>query len=73
MLTRTPHLNVLDVLNAQLYGVKGPLKDAYQKAMEIHPFSYLFIDVFCTDVKNRLRNNIFPDEGLMIVWRPINT
>lgn len=72
ILTRTLHLNVLDTLNAQLYGVKGPIKAAYFKAMELHPFSYLVIDVFYPDVKNRLRTNIFPDEEFIIVWRPIN-
>lgn len=72
ILTRTPHLNMLDTLNTQLYGSKGPLKAAYLKAMELNHYSYLFIDVFCDDIKNRLRNNIFPNEGCMIIWRPIN-
>lgn len=72
ILTRTPHLNVLDTLNAQLYGSKGPIKSAYLKAMELNPFSYLLTDVFCTDIRNRLRTNVFPDEGFLIVWRPIN-
>lgn len=72
ILTRTPHLNVLDTLNAQLYGIKGPIKTAYLKAMELSSFSYLLIDVFCTDIRNRLRTNIFQDEGFLIIWRPIN-
>jgi len=72
VLTQNPHLNILDTLNSQLYGVKGPLKSAYIKAMELKPYNYLLIDVFCKDIKNRLRNNIFPDEGFMKIWRPLN-
>lgn len=71
VLTKTPHLNVLDILNNQLYGSGGPLKHAYMKAMEEKPFNYLFVDVFSDSVQNRLRSNVFSDESPMIIWRSL--
>jgi len=71
-LTRTPHLNVINSLNSQLYGSHGPLKAAFLSAMELNRFSYLLIDVFCADIKNRLKNNVFSDEGFLIIWRPLS-
>lgn len=70
LLTKTPHLNVLDVLNSQLYGNKGPLKEAYLQTMREKPYNYLLIDVFCDDIRNRLRTNIFKDDEPLIIWRP---
>lgn len=70
ILLKTPHLNVLDVLNYQLYGNKGPLKDAYIQCIKEKPYNYLLIDVFNDQLENRLRSNILSDEQPIIIWRP---
>jgi len=73
VLLKTPHLNTLDTLNHQLYGIKGPLKTAFLKSMELKQFNYILVDVFCENLKDRLRTCIFSDEGYMIIWRPLNS
>src|SRR3569832_933994 len=69
VLTKTPHLNVLDTLGSQLYGSSGPLKTAYLKCMKEKPYNYILIDVFNDSVDIQLRFNIFPDKFPMIIWR----
>jgi Poxvirus A32 protein len=70
VLMKTPHLNTLSILNNQLYGGSGPLKEAYIKAMNEKKHAYLLIDVFSDSIKDRLRSNIMPNESPMIIWRP---
>lgn len=69
VLMKTPHLNVLDVLNYQLYGKKGPLKDAYLNCMKNKSYGYLLIDVFNDHIENRLRSNILSGEQPMVIYR----
>jgi Poxvirus A32 protein len=69
VLMKTPHLNTLSILNNQLYGGSGPLKEAYMKAMKEKSFGYLLVDVFTDNIQNRLRSNILPHEAPMIIWR----
>lgn len=71
VLTKTPHLNVMDILNNQLYGSGGPLKQAYMKAMNDKEYNYLLVDVFADAVQNRLRSCIFSNESPMIIWRSL--
>lgn len=71
VLLKTPHLNTLSILNTQLYGGCGPLKEAYIKAMKEKKFGYLLIDVFCDALQNRLRSNILDNEKPLIIWRPL--
>lgn len=71
VLTKTPHLNVLDTLSHQLYGSKGPLKQAYLQSMHDKPYNYLLIDVFSDAIQNRLRSNVLSNESPMIIWRSL--
>lgn len=70
VLMKTPHLNTISVLNSQLYGGSGPLKNAYIHAMKEQKYSHLLVDVFNDALENRLRSNIFQENSIpLIIWR----
>lgn len=72
VLMKTPHLNTISILNSQLYGGAGPLKNAYVRAMKEKKYAHLLIDVFNDSLENRLRSNIFQEDDIpLIIWRSV--
>jgi len=67
---KTPHLNSISVLGNQLLGNGEVLKKIYLNVMEEKKFNYLLVDIFSSNYNNRLRSNIFKENGLPItIWR----